>query len=187
MYKKDCKSQIAIANWSLRRRDPVCACPAEPLRLARSLAMRFAIPTTLIDRLGLPDALREPARTSGRSSFRCWSPISYLRRMRPGDVNDPLLRQVLPLEDELTESPGFVADPVGDAAAHRSARSAAQVRRARPADRDRLLRRPLPVLLSARVSVSAGTATAATTGRRHSKRSRPMSRCTRSSSAAAIR
>jgi EF-P beta-lysylation protein EpmB len=35
--------------------------------------------------------------------------------MRPGDVNDPLLRQVLPLADELDDVPGFTADPVGDA------------------------------------------------------------------------
>ena len=35
--------------------------------------------------------------------------------MRPGDANDPLLRQVLPLFEELDDVPGFVADPVGDA------------------------------------------------------------------------
>ena len=32
---------------------------------------------------------------------------------------DPLLRQVLPLEDELADAPGFTADPVGDRAARR--------------------------------------------------------------------
>jgi EF-P beta-lysylation protein EpmB len=36
--------------------------------------------------------------------------------MRPGDPADPLLRQVLPLGEELREAPGFGADPVGDAA-----------------------------------------------------------------------
>lgn len=34
--------------------------------------------------------------------------------MRPGDPCDPLLRQVLPLDDELTDVPGYTADPVGD-------------------------------------------------------------------------
>jgi EF-P beta-lysylation protein EpmB len=34
--------------------------------------------------------------------------------MRPGDPHDPLLRQVLPLAEELDEAPGFSADPVGD-------------------------------------------------------------------------
>ena len=37
--------------------------------------------------------------------------------MRPGDVDDPLLRQVLPLGAELAETEGFTVDPVGDAAA----------------------------------------------------------------------
>jgi EF-P beta-lysylation protein EpmB len=34
--------------------------------------------------------------------------------MRRGNAADPLLRQVLPLGEELVEFPGFVADPVGD-------------------------------------------------------------------------
>ena len=34
-----------------------------------------------------------------------------------GDASDPLLRQVLPLDAELCETPGYVADPVGDLAA----------------------------------------------------------------------
>lgn len=37
--------------------------------------------------------------------------------MRPGDPSDPLLRQVLPVAAEEEVSPGFLADPVGDAAA----------------------------------------------------------------------
>jgi EF-P beta-lysylation protein EpmB len=37
--------------------------------------------------------------------------------MRHGDAADPLLRQVLPLVAELSETPGYVADPVGDLAA----------------------------------------------------------------------
>jgi len=35
--------------------------------------------------------------------------------MRRGDLNDPLLRQVLPLEAETTQAPGFSTDPVGEA------------------------------------------------------------------------
>ncbi len=41
----------------------------------------------------------------------------FAGNMSPGDINDPLLRQVLVLADELTETPGFSADPVGDHAA----------------------------------------------------------------------
>jgi EF-P beta-lysylation protein EpmB len=41
--------------------------------------------------------------------------------MEPGNPRDPLLRQVLPLDDELFGAIGFTADPVGDLAAQRTA------------------------------------------------------------------
>jgi L-lysine 2,3-aminomutase len=46
-------------------------------------------------------------------------PRGFVARMRPSDLADPLLRQVLPITDELHDKPGFVADPVDDAAATR--------------------------------------------------------------------
>lgn len=81
----------------------------------RSLACAIRDPDELISRLGLDDALRAPARAAAER-FPLLVPESYLQRMRPGDPDDPLLRQVLPAGDELQEAPGFVADPVGDAA-----------------------------------------------------------------------
>lgn len=39
---------------------------------------------------------------------------AYAERMRKGDAQDPLLRQVLPLAEELEDHIGFGADPVGD-------------------------------------------------------------------------
>lgn len=41
--------------------------------------------------------------------------------MERGNPHDPLLRQILPLGDELTAATGFTADPVGDLAAQRAA------------------------------------------------------------------
>lgn len=41
---------------------------------------------------------------------------AFADRMRHGDPDDPLLRQVLPLADEDLETAGFGPDPVGDAA-----------------------------------------------------------------------
>lgn len=40
----------------------------------------------------------------------------FAARMRPGDRDDPLLRQVLPLAEETLPQPGYGADPVGDQA-----------------------------------------------------------------------
>lgn len=78
------------------------------------------------------DAVRDPAELlallslSGRvpevsiqaaAEFPLRVPRGFVARMRPGDPHDPLLRQVLPLDDELRPLPGFGLDAVGDAAA----------------------------------------------------------------------
>ncbi len=41
-------------------------------------------------------------------------PVEFVDRMEKGNINDPLLRQVLPLKDENITLPGFNKDPVGD-------------------------------------------------------------------------
>lgn len=73
-------------------------------------------PATLLERLGL-DAALLPAARRAAERFPMRVPAGFVARMRPGDPADPLLRQVLPLADELATAGGFGADPVGDAAA----------------------------------------------------------------------
>jgi L-lysine 2,3-aminomutase len=70
----------------------------------------------LLELLGLDPALLSAARKAARL-FGLRVPHSYIARMRPGDPDDPLLRQVLPLAAELEPARGFGADPVGDLAA----------------------------------------------------------------------
>ncbi len=41
-------------------------------------------------------------------------PRDFISRMQVGDINDPLLRQVLPIEAETISDPNFKLDPVGD-------------------------------------------------------------------------
>jgi EF-P beta-lysylation protein EpmB len=48
-------------------------------------------------------------------------PRGFVAKMRSGDPHDPLLRQVLPLDDEDRIVPGFDLDAVGDAAARAGA------------------------------------------------------------------
>lgn len=85
----------------------------------RSLAAAIRDPDALIDRLRLPPECGEPARRASRL-FPIMVPESFLRRMQPGDPTDPLLRQVLPLDAEFADIPGFSADAVGDADARRA-------------------------------------------------------------------
>ncbi len=83
--------------------------------------LRHAItsPEELLASLGLDPALAAPARAAS-AGFGLRVTRSYLARMRRGDANDPLLRQVLPLADELRESPGYDADPLQEHEATRA-------------------------------------------------------------------
>ncbi|MBI2824474.1 MAG: EF-P beta-lysylation protein EpmB [Planctomycetia bacterium] len=75
-------------------------------------------PRELCRLLALPREFEERAvRAAPR--FPLLVPRGYVARMKPGDPADPLLRQVLPLVDEDAGVPGYVADPVDDAAARR--------------------------------------------------------------------
>lgn len=54
-----------------------------------------------------------------RPAFKCLATESYINKMQPGNINDPLLRQVLPLDKEndlQIQSAGSI-DPVGDVGA----------------------------------------------------------------------
>ena len=70
-------------------------------------------PAELLDLLELEGRWLEPARRAA-ATFPLRVPRGFLARMRKGDPHDPLLRQVLPLGEELLEVPGYSRDPVGD-------------------------------------------------------------------------
>ena len=96
--------------------------------------MKLAIrsETVLRDRLHLSQGFtksdaraEDDGQSSGRSAkpskseqdFPVFVPLEFLRRIQPGDANDPLLRQVLSTVDETIAADGFTNDPVGEIAA----------------------------------------------------------------------
>lgn len=97
--------------------------PAPPLELHRPAratsrwqqAWRDAVrdPAELLALLGLD----LPLSPGADAAFPLRVPRGFVARMRQGDPGDPLLRQVLPLDEELRPVPGFTLDAVGDAAA----------------------------------------------------------------------
>lgn len=54
-------------------------------------------------------------------TFKMLVPHSFAMKMKKGDWDDPLLKQVLPIVDEDIDTPGFITDPVGDLNAEISA------------------------------------------------------------------
>jgi EF-P beta-lysylation protein EpmB len=83
------------------------------------LTQTITKPEALLEALGL-DAHLLPGARAANESFALRVPAPYLARIRPGDPNDPLLRQVLPLSEELEEQPGYVSDPLEEGAAKRA-------------------------------------------------------------------
>jgi EF-P beta-lysylation protein EpmB len=83
------------------------------------LSRAITNPEELLANLGLDPGLGAPARAAS-STFGMRVTRSYLARMRRGDANDPLLRQVLPLAHELVETEGYGADPLKEHEATRA-------------------------------------------------------------------
>jgi EF-P beta-lysylation protein EpmB len=79
------------------------------------LANAVSDPAELLHMLELDDAPLVAARAAGRE-FALRVPRGFVARMHRRDPADPLLRQVLPLAEELEPQPGFSSDPVGDLA-----------------------------------------------------------------------
>ena len=79
----------------------------------RDLAEGIREPEVLLDVVGL-DASWLPAARSAAHLFPLRVPHAYVRRMRHGESDDPLLRQVLPLAQEHDQVDSYTVDPVGD-------------------------------------------------------------------------
>ncbi|MDD5578094.1 MAG: EF-P beta-lysylation protein EpmB [Methylobacter sp.] len=79
----------------------------------QQLAEAFNKIEDLCDYLELsPDDL--PISIAAIESFPLRVPLSFAASMEKGNPHDPLLRQVLPVKEEMGIYPGFSVDPVGD-------------------------------------------------------------------------
>lgn len=87
-----------------------------PVRWQQALRAAVRDPRELLDLLGL-DRLAPRLSDEAMVQFPLRVPRGFVARMRRGDPRDPLLRQVLPLDDEMRPMPGFGLDAVGDGAA----------------------------------------------------------------------
>jgi EF-P beta-lysylation protein EpmB len=85
--------------------------PKQAWKIALSKAI--SDPNVLLSQLGLKDKL-EAIDGNVIKQFPLRVPQTYVNKMRYGDINDPLLRQVFPLLDEGLNHADFVSDPVGD-------------------------------------------------------------------------
>ncbi|MGA8708906.1 MAG: EF-P beta-lysylation protein EpmB [Steroidobacteraceae bacterium] len=93
--------------------------PASAANWQRLLAQAVTDPHELLRLLELdPEPIL--AVLPAAAAFPLRVPRGFVRRMRRGDSNDPLLLQVLPRALELAERPGFSPDPLAEGAAVRA-------------------------------------------------------------------
>ena len=76
-------------------------------------------PAELLKLLDLPSSLLNGAQ-QGSDLFSLKVPKPFLQRIEKGNPNDPLLRQILPLDAESADIPGYVTDPLAEMAANHS-------------------------------------------------------------------
>ncbi len=69
--------------------------------------------------LALPPELM-PAALAAHKDFPVRVPRPFLERIEKGNLDDPLLRQILPVAPEVVPVEGFVVDPLAEAQARRS-------------------------------------------------------------------
>ncbi|WIO74729.1 EF-P beta-lysylation protein EpmB [Porticoccaceae bacterium LTM1] len=86
---------------------------AEPLSWQEELTQSVRDPEQLFRLLDLPDDQLDSARAAC-GEFPLRVPKPYLERIQKGNLNDPLLKQILPLGDELLAAPGYSTDPLAE-------------------------------------------------------------------------
>ncbi|MCW8885153.1 MAG: KamA family radical SAM protein, partial [Motiliproteus sp.] len=84
-----------------------------PIQWQQILADAVSDPAMLLERLQLPANMLD-SMIAAHDSFSLRVPEPYLQRITPGDVNDPLLLQVLPQPQEQLEVKGYVTDPLDE-------------------------------------------------------------------------
>ena len=86
---------------------------------SQDMSWQRGIVTAVRDPIELLRLLELPVETyqkalSINNEFKLFVPLAYVAKMKKGDWDDPLLKQVLPLVEENELVSGFVSDPVGD-------------------------------------------------------------------------
>ncbi len=79
----------------------------------KELANVVTNPEILLEMLEIP-AQQYQKHFNARQLFPVRVPRPFINRMVKGDINDPLLKQVMPLSDEFINSEGYSLDPLAE-------------------------------------------------------------------------
>jgi EF-P beta-lysylation protein EpmB len=115
--------RIIAAETDTRHTPPA---QLQQARWQQELARAVRDPVELLTLLDLTPQQIGPGETAASlraaaEGFELRVPLGFVRRMRRGDPEDPLLRQVLPVGAERLPVAGYVADPLGEQAVRATA------------------------------------------------------------------
>tara|TARA_R110000787_G_scaffold36106_6_gene92400 strand:- start:15954 stop:16958 length:1005 start_codon:yes stop_codon:yes gene_type:complete len=96
---------------------PHTVIPLQTENWQEELSRAIRNPRELFELLDL-DPADLPSSLTAHDDFKLNVPRPYLAKIRRGDINDPLLAQVLPVGRELVPTTGYSIDPLGEKAAN---------------------------------------------------------------------
>lgn len=85
---------------------------SQPLTWQQQLKQSFTDPKALLTFLNIHHA--DAISNTAQQLFSMRVPLSYAKSMEKGNLNDPLLQQVLPTNQEHDNPAHYLSDPVGD-------------------------------------------------------------------------
>lgn len=83
----------------------------------KSLSQAITDPKQLLKRLQIDPKTLLEGSVQASGDFKLFVTESYLKRIKLGDIHDPLLKQILPLAEELNLHKSYTLDPLEEAAA----------------------------------------------------------------------
>ena len=90
------------------------AASVDSLTWQEQLTTSIRDPKELLRQLELDPNLFLEGALAANQDFALRVPLAYLQRIKKGDPSDPLLKQILPLPDELLPTPGYAEDPLAE-------------------------------------------------------------------------
>lgn len=113
------KSQAAVVPISLKQ--PISTIQTDPEHIWKDQLRNLVTDTdTLLDILEIDDNKIRATAKQATKLFPLKATHSYINSISKANINDPLLRQILPLGNELDSTPGYTNDPTGDQIATQS-------------------------------------------------------------------
>lgn len=91
----------------------------QSLSWQEELSQLITDPKTLLDMLQIDEAHLGNALKANKL-FPLRTTLSYIQRIQPNTLHDPLLRQILPIGEELTSPEGYSLDPLAEQQANPS-------------------------------------------------------------------